>query len=343
MTKGSSTTSVTTRAARAYLARGWAPTPVEARGKGPLLTNWPHRRLRGEDLELFEGRNVGLLLGSASEGLVDVDCDWPEAAELACELLPATALVHGRPSSPRSHWWYSSPGVRTAVYRVQSPVSSRKPTIVELRSSGLMTVVPPSTHPTGETLGWERWGCPATIDGGELRETVARLAIAAVLVVRGWRTTDAVSLVRSPAEVVVRSVERDLLSLAPVRAWLGLEGEAFRQRRGGDARSGGQLVLGRASPRTELLLLRLGGVLGAARLLGVPLHEGRQRCPFHGGGSGRSLQVTGHAWRCWSGCGQGNAVHFAAKALGTSYREARSWLADELRLLSCDHPPPARR
>lgn len=101
MTKGPS---MTTRAVRAYLARGWAPIPVEARGKRPLLSRWPESRLGEGDLEIFEGRNVGLLLGSASEGLVDVDCDWPEAAELARELLPATALVHGRPSSPHSHW-----------------------------------------------------------------------------------------------------------------------------------------------------------------------------------------------------------------------------------------------
>jgi len=335
--------SITTRAARAYLARGWAPIPVEARGKRPLHSRWPESRLGQSDLEIFEGRNVGLLLGSASGDLVDVDCDWPEAAELACELLPATALVHGRPSSPHSHWWYRALGARTAVFRVE-PVFARKPTIVELRGAGAQTVVPPSTHPSGETLRWERWGQPATVDCVELRKTVARLAIAAALVVRGWRAEDAVSVVRCPAAVVVRSVERDLLPLVPVRAWLGLEEESLAQRPERAVRpAGGQLVLGRASPLTEAVLLRLGGVLGAANLLGVPLHEGRQPCPFHEGQSGRTLQVTGHAWRCWAGCGQGNAIHFAAKALGKSYRAARDWLVDELRLRSRDHSPLARR
>lgn len=340
MTKGPS---ITTRAARAYLARGWAPIPVEARGKRPLLSSWPERRLGEKDLELFEGRNVGLLLGGASQDLVDVDCDWPEAAELACELLPPTALVHGRPSSPHSHWWYRAHGARTAVFRVE-PVFPRKPTIVEMRGAGAQTVVPPSTHPSGETLRWERWGDPATVDCAELREAVTRLAIAAALVVRGWRAEDATSVVRCPAPVVARSVERDLLPLVPVRAWLGLEQETRAQRPGSGARStGGQLVLGRGSPLTEAVLLRLGGVLGAASLLGIALCEGRQRCPFHEGQSDRSLQVTGHTWRCWSGCGQGNAIHFAAKALGSSYREARDRLVDELRLLSRDHPPLARR
>lgn len=333
MTKGSSTI----RAAGEYLARGWAPTPVEARGKRPLLPGWPQRRLGEQDLGLFEGRNVGLLLGVASGDLVDVDCDWPEAAELASELLPPTGLVHGRQSRPRSHWWYCSPCVRTSVYRVE-PVASRKPTIVELRGAGAQTVVPPSTHPSRETLRWERWGEPAKVEAAALREAVARLAIAAALVGRGWRTHDAVSVVRHPAAVVVRLVEGDLLRLAPVRSWLGLETEILG--RGPAARSGGQLVRGRATPLTEAILLALGGVVGAAAVLGLPLHEGRQRCPFHDGQSDRSLQVTGHAWRCWRGCGQGNAIHLAAKALGVSYRDARDWLARELRQ---DRPSPASR
>ncbi|MBW7862723.1 MAG: bifunctional DNA primase/polymerase [Rhodocyclaceae bacterium] len=335
--------SATTRAARTYLARGWAPILVEARGKRPLLSRWPESRLGEGDLENFEGRNVGLLLGSASEGLVDVDCDWPEAAELARELLPSTALVHGRPSSPHCHWWYRAPGARTAVFRVE-PVFTRKTTIVELRGAGAQTVVPPSVHPSGETLRWERWGEPATVDCAELKTAVARLAIAAVLVVRGWRAEDATSIVRCPAAVVERSVERDLLPLAPIRAWLGLEQETSMQRPECSARStGGQLVLGRASPLTEAVLLRLGGVLGAANLLGLSLHEGRQPCPFHEGQGGRSFQVTGHAWRCWAGCGQGNAIHLAATALGKTYREARDQLAGELHLLSRNHPPLARR
>ncbi|MFH1464005.1 MAG: bifunctional DNA primase/polymerase [Pseudomonadota bacterium] len=334
------TTSATTRAANAYLARGWAPTPVEARSKSPLLPGWPGRRLGRQDLGLFEGRNVGLVLGDASGGLADVDCDWPEAAELAHELLPPTGLVHGRASSRRSHWWYCSHGARNGVLRVER-AARRKQTVAELRGSGLMTVVPPSTHPGGERLVWERWGQPGRVPADELRQAVGRLALAAVLRARGWNAQEAVSLVRRQAADVVKTVERDLHPLVPVRAWLGLE---ERSREGGRAgRSGGQLVLGCASSFTEAVLLHLGGVLGAARLLGLPLHEGRQPCPFHGGASRRSLQITGHAWRCWSGCGQGSAIHLAARAMGVDYREARAWLAAELGLRSHDHPPPARR
>jgi len=333
--------SATNRAARAYLARGWAPIPVEAGSKRPLFARWPESRLDESDLEIFEGRNVGLLLGSASGDLVDVDCDWPEAAELARELLPPTGLVHGRRGAPSSHWWYRARGARTAVFRV-GPVSTRKATIVELRGAGAQTVVPPSTHPSGETLRWERWGEATTVDADELRGTVARLAIAAALVVRGRRAEAAVDLVRCAAPIVARSVG-DLLPLVPVRAWLGLEQEASTQTERGARPSGGRLVLGRASPRTEAVLLRVGGVVGAGALLGLTLRDGHQPCPFHEGQSGRSLQVTGHAWRCWAGCGQGNAIHLAAKALGTNYCEAREWLSSHLHPISRDHSPQPRR
>ena len=94
--------------------------------------------------------------------------------------------------------------------------------------------------------------------------------------------------------------------------------------------------------RREEVLARLGGVVGAGRLLGLPLHEGRQRCPFHRGTSARSLEVTRQVWRCWAGCGRGNAIHFVSVALRLHYRDARAWLARELALRSRRTPgsPP---
>jgi hypothetical protein len=329
-------TTATVRAARVYLERGWAPTPVGVRSKSPLLSGWPERRLGSGDLRLFEGRNVGLLLGSPSRGLTDVDCDWPEAAELAPELLPPTGLVHGRAGSRQSHWWYCSPETRSRVFRVEG-VAGRG-TVVELRSSGLMTVVPPSLHPSGDRLAWERWGAPARVPASVLRDAVARLALAAVLRSRGWTGADASHLARRPVAEILRAVGPGLREAAA--AWL--EDRPARRSKA-VASSGGELVLGRGSPQTEELLLRLGGVLGAARLLCLPLREGRQPCPFHEGRSRRSLQVTRHVWRCWSGCGQGNAIHLVAKALGVEYREARTWLAGHLDLDSRHHHSSARR
>lgn len=338
-----STTSATARAVKAYLARGWAPTPVEPRGKGAILKGWQRRRLGEAHLGLFGAdRNVGLVLGAASGGLVDVDCDWPEAVELATELLPATDLVHGRWSSRHCHWWYCSPVVQTEQFLVEVPVPGRKRTVVELRAERAMTVVPPSVHPSGDRLVWESWGDPGRVEAGELRQAAVRLALAAVLVSRGWRANDAVSLVRQPADEVVRAVERPLRGLVSARAWFEGRGRPTTHRalRG---HSGGQLVPGRASPFTEAILRQVGGVVGAGKLLGLHLGEGHQPCPFHGGASGRALQVTEHVWRCWAGCGAGNAIYLVATAIRVSYREARTWLGSQLGLDWRDYPSPPPR
>ncbi len=50
--------------------------------------------------------NIGILTGEPSGGLVDVDCDAPEARAAAAELLPPTGMISGRLSSPASHYWY---------------------------------------------------------------------------------------------------------------------------------------------------------------------------------------------------------------------------------------------
>src|SRR5699024_3665541 len=57
----------------------------------------------------------------------------------------------------------------------------------ELRSTGAQTVIPPSTHPSGEDYLWEGepWGGdqgPTVIDGKQLAARVAMLGLAAVLI-----------------------------------------------------------------------------------------------------------------------------------------------------------------
>jgi hypothetical protein len=67
-----------------------------------VLSDWPNLRLKESDLlEPFSAEsNIGLILGAASGGLVDIDCDVREAAIAAQILLPATNMIHGRLSSP---------------------------------------------------------------------------------------------------------------------------------------------------------------------------------------------------------------------------------------------------
>jgi P4 family phage/plasmid primase-like protien len=56
---------------------------------------------------------------------------------------------------------------------------------LEIRSTGQQTVVPPSVHPSGESISWARNGDPARIEAKELHERCAFLASAA-LIARRW-------------------------------------------------------------------------------------------------------------------------------------------------------------
>ncbi len=172
-------------AARSYLARGWAPVPVPHREKGPQLPGWQRLRLTETDLpRYFNGhaQNIGILLGAASGGLVDVDLDCPEALALADHFLPPTAAAFGRASKPRAHRLYRcDPPPRTTRFR--DPADGA--TLVEARADGCQTVCPPSVHPSGEAVRWDAEGEPAEVDGAALLQAVRRLA-AAVLLSRYW-------------------------------------------------------------------------------------------------------------------------------------------------------------
>ena len=163
-------------AATAYARRGWAVIPVPHRGKNPGFKGWEQARLAEPDLPAhFNGQpqNIGLLLGEPSGWVVDVDLDHARCVERADEFLPPTDAVFGRPAKPRSH----------RVYLVTGPAATRKfksksqGMLVELRSTGCQTVVPPSTHVSGEPIAWDDPAAePAAIDPDELLAAVEALA-----------------------------------------------------------------------------------------------------------------------------------------------------------------------
>ena len=164
-------------AAEAYTRRGWRVIPIPHRTKKNKTRGWQRWRLDIEDLDEHfpagKPMNVGVLLGEPSGWLVDVDLDHPRAVELAPKFCPPTPLVFGRPGKPRSHW----------LYRVTQPVCNKKwasvssGMIVEVRSTGVQTVFPPSTHESGEPIEWEDEGQePAEVDPAELLEAAERLA-----------------------------------------------------------------------------------------------------------------------------------------------------------------------
>ena len=93
-------------AARAYVRRGYAPIPVEYRTKKSYLKDWQNLRLTEADVARYFGDgpvNVGLSLGTASRGVVDIDLDCHEAVVLAQTFLPPTASIFGRKTRSLGH------------------------------------------------------------------------------------------------------------------------------------------------------------------------------------------------------------------------------------------------
>jgi DNA polymerase I-like protein with 3'-5' exonuclease and polymerase domains len=183
-------------AAAYYRDRGWTPIPVPHGLKKPVLPEWGKVRADTADLDaLFppgQRLNLGLLLGRPSAGLVDVDCDCPEAVAAAPILLPPTALLSGRTSVPKSHYWFRVGDPPDKAYEafddvVEVPGDDHGCRLLELRSTGGQTIVAPSKHPDeGEYYCWNSFGEPAFLGLPELTVAVRSLA-AASLIARHWK------------------------------------------------------------------------------------------------------------------------------------------------------------
>jgi hypothetical protein len=137
-----------------------------------MITGWQHGGFTADDFT--QDNNIGVLLGEPSCGLVDVDLDCPPAVELAREFLPMTGATFGHGETPQTHQLYicGSPG-RTRQWK-----SADGATILELRSTGVQTMFPPSIHPSGEPVEWATQGEPARVEWADLEAACAQLAAA---------------------------------------------------------------------------------------------------------------------------------------------------------------------
>ena len=173
-----------------YLSRGWMPIPIPQGSKNPNRKGWQKERWGIDDLPrcFNNGQNVGLLLGEPSNGLVDVDLDSPEARSIAESVLPSTNMISGRAGSPFSHRWYiCNPLLPTTRFLDPSLAKTdSRAMLVEVRSTGAQTLVPPSTHPTGEIYQWHGELSPALVSGDDLLHSVRKLA-ACALAARHWK------------------------------------------------------------------------------------------------------------------------------------------------------------
>jgi len=139
--------------AKDWLELGIKPVPIRPRMKKPRGNSWQKLRLTKATIpEYFrENDNVGGLWGKPSGWIVDVDLDDEDAAAVAEFLLPRT-VVYGRQSRPETHYLYICKGAKTHKWR-----GPKKETIVEIRSTGAQSVLPPSIHPDRERYIVDDW------------------------------------------------------------------------------------------------------------------------------------------------------------------------------------------
>jgi hypothetical protein len=177
--------------AKYYRRRGLRVT--RAIGKNACDKGWPTKEVGEADLQEWfgdnVGYNVGIVTGSGSGNLVDVDLDCNEALAVVEAFLPATGWIFGRPSRPRSHWLYLADRVDKSL-KLFDPLIEKgddeKAVVIELRSDGHQTVMPPSRHPSGEEIAWDPdFTDPAPATWDVLALGVHQTAIAALLI-RYW-------------------------------------------------------------------------------------------------------------------------------------------------------------
>jgi Bifunctional DNA primase/polymerase, N-terminal len=141
----------TRRAAKRYLRLGLAVIPIPPGAKNPGRTGWQKERWTLDDVdELWNhSEGVGVLWGSPSGDLIDLDLDWRGSCIAAARFLPDTRTF-GRPGAPESHRVYRIVGDPPKNKKFSLAGKGRERTVTEVLSTGNQSLVPPSLHESGE-------------------------------------------------------------------------------------------------------------------------------------------------------------------------------------------------
>jgi len=173
-----------------YLNEGWSPIPIPTGEKGPRIEGW--EKMTFDLSDFAEGDNIGVHLGRHDKGpgLYDADIDDPAAVIAVDMLMKPTGRVSGRRSKPRTHRFYTC-DEPIDHFKIHG-LGGANDTIIELRGisptsrSCTQTVVPLSTHPSGESV---EWACDQSVEhftaGATLIAQVKHVGIAR-LIARVW-------------------------------------------------------------------------------------------------------------------------------------------------------------
>lgn len=163
--------------------------PLKAKSKEPFLDEWGKLRITEEQVhEYFKpGHNVGALWGEPSNWVIDLDLDCDEAVQFAKRELPET-FTYGRVTRPFSHYLFCVRYAPSSKHTFQLSKAEEKDglqgTILEVRSTGLQSVLPPSTHPDGDLYCTHRTQDFTKLSLKDLQNHVNRIVVGSIFLRR---------------------------------------------------------------------------------------------------------------------------------------------------------------
>lgn len=171
-----------TNIARRWTREGFIVIPVPLGTKKPALLDWQNLRITEREVDRYFAQpcNLGLLLGEPSRGVIDIDLDTAEAV-IAAPFFFSPTYSYGRENRPMSHLLFICEGAKTQKYKFAEQM------ILEVRSTGTQSLIPPSIHSSGETYRDERDNPPAAEISLAALEKAASCTAAAALLARHWQ------------------------------------------------------------------------------------------------------------------------------------------------------------
>jgi putative DNA primase/helicase len=167
------------------ICRNDAYVCLHPKKKNPIKADWRNQPVSAEDAlaanQMLQ-HNIGILNGTTS-GVIDIDLDCAEAVAFADLFLPETVASFGHEGNDRGHY----------LVAIQSSGKTRKfnmpdssECLVELRSDGTQTMLPPSIHPSGHKLQFSYINDSApAVDYADLLVATQRIAACSVIA-RSW-------------------------------------------------------------------------------------------------------------------------------------------------------------
>jgi putative DNA primase/helicase len=167
------------------ICRNDAYVCLHPKKKNPIKADWRNQPVSAEDAlaanQMLQ-HNIGILNGTTS-ALIDIDLDCAEAVAFADLFLPDTVASFGHEGNDRGHYLVA---IKSSGKTRKFNMPDSSECLVELRSDGTQTMLPPSIHPSGHKLQFSYINDSApAVEYADLLVATQRIAACSVIA-RSW-------------------------------------------------------------------------------------------------------------------------------------------------------------